>query len=128
MGISNINQAEHISAEQTKENNMKNLARHGDVSFHQITEIPKTSQKLFTGKQYVVQEGEVTGHKHVLRSKKDFDVYEDNGRLLYLLNAPAVITHEDHLTYIDPIKKGLFEQKQEIEEDPFTGMLRQVID
>ena len=109
--------------------------RHGDLSFHPIDKLPEGAKFIGKVDAHTAGLGETTGHKHVVKSDTKFDVYEiedkqANGEIIkrwaYLLEAPAVIEHEEHRTIELPA--GIYEQKQEIEEDPFTEETHQVID
>lgn len=111
------------------------IGHHGDIGFFKVDKLPKDAKVVGNFKSFVAQEGETTGHKHVLTSEKEFTVYEmqqktENGeivkRWLYLLNAPAEIGHEEHATR--EIKEGLYFQDQELEESAQDGLVHQVID
>lgn len=110
-------------------------ARHGDLSFHPIAKLPKAAKLIGQVKSHIAGLGETTGHQHVVKSEQEFDLYEimdrdERGELVktwfYKLKAPAVVTHEEHKTIT--LDEGLYVQRQEQEEDPFTEKTRAVID
>ena len=92
------------------------IGHHGDIGLFKIDKLPKGSKLVGRFKKFVAQEGETTGHKHVITSKKEFEVYKIKERWVYLLNAPAEISHEEHLT--KTIEPGIIFQDQELEESP----------
>jgi len=79
---------------------MKKIYRHGDILLKAI----KLNSKLKSlGKfnQYVLAEGETTGHKHTLVAKPQtyFEVLEDEKGQKYLkLEREAELTHQEHKT------------------------------
>jgi hypothetical protein len=113
----------------------KFVGHHGDLGFFRLNKLPKDAKFITKAHKYIAQEGETTGHKHVITSSQEFDIYEierqlENGetvkRWLYLLNAPAEIGHEEHVTRT--LEPGIYEQDQELEESAQDGLIRQVID
>lgn len=115
---------------------MKNLpARHGDLSFHVLKKLPKGAKFIRKAPMHIAGLGETTGHKHTVKSDVDFELWEievDEGTAgrvkhwVYVLDQPATVSHEEHRTIELPA--GIYEQKQEIEEDPFTEQQRYVVD
>lgn len=108
---------------------------HGDISFFRANKLPKGAKFHGKFKEFVAQEGETTGHMHRIKSEQEFDVYklieagekgETIERWVYLLNAPAEISHEEHGTRV--IQPGVLEQRQEMEEDPWTDEVIKVVD
>lgn len=112
---------------------MKNVIRHGDVSLHEVdpSKIDQSKFKKLTGgtADYPIAFGETTGHKHVLKAGEwklenmfaegEFEVYEAGDKTVYVkVNKPTALVHEEHKTIVVP--PGLYEQKQEREEDPFS--------
>lgn len=106
-------------------NKRKFIGYHGDVDMFQIDHLPKGAKLIGKFKSYVVQHGE-SGHKHTLTSDVEFEVYKIKERWIYLLNAPAELSHEEHRTH--EIGVGIFEQDQELEESAQDGMVRPVVD
>lgn len=68
---------------------------HGDVIFKEIKELPKGLKSVKRKERgFVLAEGEVTGHAHVIT--EDVELYEKGG-VLYLKNDTAVsVVHEEH--------------------------------
>lgn len=108
---------------------------HGDVGLFKLNKIPKGAEFFGTVTKHVAQEGETTGHKHLIKSETQFDVYklkekDEHGeiveRWLYLLSAPAEISHEEHRTHI--LEPGIYYQDQENEESPQDGLIHKVVD
>lgn len=107
-------------------NNKKFVGHHGDIGFFRISKVPKTAKLFSKVKSHVAQEGETTGHKHVVSSEYDIEVYKIKDRWLYLLNAPAEVSHEEHATRT--LEPGIYIQDQENEEDPWKDMIVRVVD
>lgn len=116
-------------------NNNKFIGHHGDLDFIQVDELPKGAKKIGTFRTHVAQEGETTGHKHVITSSKEFDLYQfeqkqENGEIIkrwaYLLSAPAEISHEEHAIRV--LEPGMYIQDQENEEDPWADLIVRVVD
>ncbi len=112
----------------------KFIGFHGDRDWFQIDKLPKGARFVKKTKKHVDAWGETTGHKHLLTSEKEFEVYEyetkEHGetikRWLYLLSAPAEVSHEEHMTH--EFGTGIYFMDQETEESPQDGMIRRVID
>ena len=72
----------------------------GDVIGQYINEIPKGAKKLKPKKinnklMYVLAEGEVTGHIHMLRDVNNVDVYEKDGLFYVQVKNKANLEHVD---------------------------------
>jgi len=114
---------------------MKNFIRHGDLNFHAITKkefenLTKGVKKEQSKKSFVLQEGETTGHKHVL-TVDDITAMEafklPDGRILLKIK-DGRLTHEDHKPLEFP-KTGYWIMERERELDHFSESLeRRVID
>jgi hypothetical protein len=111
------------------------VGNHGDVGFFKLDKLPEGAE--FVGKvtRHVAQEGETTGHKHLMTSSAEFDVYKvvEQGadsvvieRWAYLLSAPTEITHEEHPRRV--LEPGIYIQEQENEEHPWTDLIVKVVD
>lgn len=73
--------------------------RQGDVLLHAFDgSIPDGATKLSPrGNRYVLADGEVTGHAHVIEASDSVEVFEKDGVLyLKVVDAPENITHEEH--------------------------------
>lgn len=104
---------------------MSTIIRHGDVLLVPVSEVPKGETKKHTS--FVAQEGEVTGHKHLVSTKTgSFAVTHSAGVRYFTFSSPATITHEEHLPIT--ILPGTYRQEQELEKDWFSEVVRQVID
>lgn len=101
--------------------------RHGDIIFIQ-KEIDITSLKKIGSKNFVVAEGESTGHHHVITATKGtVDVYEGkNGELVIAVNGNAVLTHPEHKTL--EFETGVYKVEREQEYDYFNLATRKVLD
>lgn len=123
--ISKLNKGDIMSPTNIK-NGKQFYGHHGDRDFFKIDKLPKGAKFIGKFKKFVDQEGETTGHKHVITSEHEFEVYQIKNRWLYLLNAPAEIGHEEHVTR--KFEPGIYETEQELEESPQDGIIRRVID
>src|SRR3989344_4173573 len=65
------------------------MYRQGDVL---LVEIDVPNAKLEEVKELVVAEGEVTGHKHVLRG----NLWTNHKDKVVVVNEPAFLSHEQH--------------------------------
>jgi len=105
--------------------------RHGDLIFTKVNELPQNLKKVFTGKKFIIAEGEYTGHKHVVevidRENTEFDLYQDTqGNYILDLKTPAQLTHQEHKTIT--FAPGIYIQEFEQEFDYFTKSINQVRD
>jgi hypothetical protein len=117
------------------------IARHGDISLHPVSNIPKDAKLIEGGKDYqngnfILARGETTNHFHKLLSGKSqidstdptieamftngkFKIYETEDGVRYVeVLSPTPLVHEEHRSIVIPA--GIYEQKAEIEEDPFS--------
>lgn len=117
-----------------------NHFRHGDVSFHQISQeeaeklIATAKSKKEKQKKFVVALGEVTGHKHVMTLERPvLDIYgltsEDmllGDEVLFHVKEPGTMTHEEHTPIT--LDTGFYIRKIERDFDPFLNMSRRALD
>lgn len=112
-----------------KENNMSKTFTfyHGDLDFFRVDKLPEGSKRVEEAKSHVAQHGTASGHRHLVTSKEQFEVYSygDNG-LAYVFDHPAEISHEEHRTH--DIEPGTYVVEHEQEENPRDGIVREVID
>jgi hypothetical protein len=101
------------------------ILRHGDVCLIPC-DLPESAKLEFTGTEFVVQEGEQTGHCHRLKSPSKFKVFTSNNVRYVQIEAPSTISHEEHKELV--VSPGVYRQDQEIEKDWFSLSVRQVID
>lgn len=97
--------------------------RHGDIRLKKIKTLPNRTREL---EDKVLAYGTVTGHSHRFEKPDLIKRYSRGKRLYLVVLKEAELIHEEHKTLIIP--KGVYEQIQEIERDPFLEMIRQVID
>ncbi len=102
------------------------IAHHGDLDFFKISKLPKGAELLAQTDNFVAQEGETTGHMHRIKSDNPFKVYGLGDRVMYVLEAPAEISHEEHRTLT--FEPGIYEKEQEQEENAQSGLIQRVID
>lgn len=114
--------------------NMKNFKRHGDINLYPITkeEYEKIQSDIINHNgNFVIQEGETTGHKHLLTVEKtDFLEIKKmpNGLYAFITKENAMLTHEDHKQLTIP-KETYYIEVREREVDNFADFtIRQVID
>lgn len=110
---------------------MKQDYRHGDVILVALDKLPKTSlKKVASGKDYVLAEGEVTGHKHVITAERGTKVEilkDDNGRYYLKVNdKAATLTHQEHNALT--VEPGIYLVGKEQEHDYFAKENRRVFD
>lgn len=102
--------------------------RHGDLNLHPIIKLE--GEKVEHSNRFVLQEGETTGHKHVLSvpNLEDMDVRKlADGSYCFTLKTMGTLTHEDHKTLEVPA--GTYRIVQERELDHFgLSVERKVVD
>ena len=106
---------------------MKQHYRHGDISFHPISNV-EGEEINHTG-SFVLAEGETTGHKHVITVERpsDMRIFKDKeGRFVLELLSEGQISHEEHKTI--KIAPGVYRQNNEREFDWFSLKTQRVID
>jgi hypothetical protein len=104
------------------------LYRHGDILLKEVKDYPQNA-KAKKVKEFVVAEGEATGHEHLLVADPDtsFRVLTDEGGQVYLeLGASAELSHQEHDTIT--VQPGVFEVVREREYDPYTEEINKVAD
>lgn len=105
---------------------MKQFYRHGDLLITRIDSLPE-GKKEETGSVFVLAHGE-TGHKHVLTVERPetLTVVTTNGATFFSVAAPTPLTHEEHKAIVLPM--GTYALTFEVEYDPFSKKMQQVID
>lgn len=102
------------------------MYRHGDVALTKVDAVPDGAKEIFSGDQYVVAEGEVTGHAHRVQSS-GLVVWEYGGERFLVVNDPgSTITHEEHGKQI--VSPGVYRIGIQKEYDPFADRIREVAD
>lgn len=116
----------------------KEYRRSGDHSFHQVNVLPKNLKKVnLKSNKYIFGVGEQSNHNHVITVPKTKDMeiyYDEKGNFYFDLKENGWLTHElgdsgkvaDHKKI--GIKKGLYIQIHEREQDIFLGIARRVVD
>lgn len=66
---------------------------HGDVTFKEATEIPKTAKLVKAKKGFVVEKGEGV-HAHILEN--ECDIYIDTDGTMYFKTNELKVNHEEH--------------------------------
>lgn len=97
---------------------MAQFIRQGDLLFRPVKSVPRKAKKVFTGKSYVVAEGEHTGHKHVVTIEKpdtDFSVYEFESQAYLKFGSEATLTHNEHNTQVLAPTTYVVVQEQEFD-------------
>ncbi|MBW2993473.1 hypothetical protein KY317_02775 [Candidatus Woesearchaeota archaeon] len=103
---------------------MKKLQQ-GDVILVKIDSIPEGAIKKEKSKKgFVLAEGEVTGHAHVI--KQEIEIYERAGNLYVKNINPVEIEHEEHANIT--LEPSIWEVKRVREKDHFADEVRRVMD
>lgn len=106
-----------------------NIYRHGDVLMKQITKLPDgvVAKDLSVKGEFILAYGEITGHKHVLKTAEDaLSFYEFEGKTYLHVQKGAEVTHEEHKKI--SIEPGFYVVETEREYDYFKETKRQVLD
>jgi hypothetical protein len=100
---------------------------HGENFLRRVDALPKG--KTTKAKMYVVGHSE-TGHNHVLTSKSDLEVLEQDGKRFMLVNEVAELFHKKSFDVHETIsvEPGIYEVTHKTEYDPFAQVIRQVWD
>jgi len=102
----------------------KKHIQHGDVSFHAIEELPAELKPIKHNGEYVLVEGEKTGHCHRLKGK--FELFTDKDGNYYIKNQESAIEHWDKNTNqlaehaTKPLTMPFYIVKRENEFSPFN--------
>lgn len=110
-----------------------NHYRHGDISFHPVTKLPKGT-KTEERERYIVAYGEATGHHHEITfpatEKKiapKVTIHTcDDGRRFIELDYVGHLDHPEHALLT--LEKGIYEIHQERTFDYFENSIKKVID
>lgn len=105
----------------------KNTAQHGDVLLKRIESLPegKINKLKRHERGWVLADGEITGHAHVIDSD-DAELIEVGGRMLLVLEKAATVTHEEH--HAITLQPGIWEIGRVQEYDYLSQMARNVAD
>jgi len=97
--------------------------QHGDVTIKPIAKIPEDIERQ---KNMVLAEGEVTGHKHVVKGLGALVFVTEAGKRFLSLPNGGTVTHEEH----NPIEvpAGTYEIGQVRKKDHIAETVRTVMD
>jgi hypothetical protein len=100
--------------------------QHGDVCLEEVKTIPEGLAKVERGeKGFILAEGEVTGHAHIVR--EDIKLFRDKDGTMYLKSdKPFTLRHEEHKTI--RFLPGIFRVFRVREFDHLAEMERKVAD
>ena len=107
---------------------MENIYRQGDILIKPIKKLPDNLKVICEESQFVLAEGEQTGHKHLLTAESQTMVIlqDTNGNFYLKFGNPVDLTHQEHKTIT--ILPGLYEVGNEREFDYFLGEISRVTD
>ena len=89
--------------------------RQGDIWIEQCETIPHEATKVrATGRDYVLAEGEATGHAHTIEATPDVELYELNGVLYCRVLGETVVRHQEHASVT--LAPGAYRVRRQIEE------------
>jgi hypothetical protein len=77
-------------------------------------------------KRLILGEGEIIGHKHALECKKDIEYEVTNDRIKFMLKDMGILTHDEHDRMV--FEKGLYYSYNQVEFNPFSGIVERVFD
>lgn len=105
-----------------------NYIQQGDVLMTPIDSIPAGCKpEKAKSRGFVLAEGEVTGHAHVLPATAKCQLFSDKAGTLFLnLIAPCTVVHEEHKHVTLPA--GNYQIGKVVEVDPFKEEVREVQD
>lgn len=99
----------------------------GDVICESVECIPADAKKVEAKPRgYVLAEGEVTGHAHVIDKVADIEFVEKDGMFYIKNKKPCVVRHEEHKPITIPA--GLWRVRGVKEYDHFENEARRVLD
>ncbi len=102
------------------------IYRHGDVILYKLEETVQATG-IQKKEQLILAEGEVTGHLHKLEG--DFDVLDYKpmgGDVKFVVNTTALLTHEEHDRIL--LDSGVYLKVSQVEYNPFTDLVKRVVD
>ena len=106
----------------------KQFYRHGDLNIYPLERLE--GKEIKHEGRFVLQEGETTGHKHVISVPRleDMEMRKmKDGSICFTLKSEGTLTHEEHKTLVVP--PGTYRIMQEREVDHFSeSIIRKVQD
>jgi hypothetical protein len=105
----------------------KLVFQQGDVLLYRVNNIPKGEKIDSQNNEYILAEGEVTGHKHKIVANNFVTMIKaDNGQVYLQLKIPTPLKHDEH--HIIIIEPGKYEVGKVRERDHFERITREIID
>ena len=106
---------------------MRQQKQQGDVLFLAIDELPVDAKpvKMSNG-QYILAEGEATGHNHCIEAEEGVELFEKDGVLFLKHSIPVITHHQEH--HAVTLEKGIWEVGRVSEIDPFKEEIYRVRD
>ena len=101
------------------------LYQQGDVLIHRIEKLPPVKKLARRENGFVLADGEVSNHAHVIEEEDTVFVAED-GTLYLSVDAPVIVHHEEHKAIT--IAPGIYRVGRVQEVDPFTKEISAVRD
>lgn len=99
----------------------------GDVIIEPVADLPAEAKKVEAKPRgYVLAEGEVTGHAHVIDRVADIEFVEKDGMFFIKNKKPVTVRHEEHKPVTVPA--GTWRVRGVREFDHFAEEARRVID
>lgn len=106
----------------TNKGTMKNIYRHGNISLHEINEVPEAQKEQ--KEKYILAYGEATGHHHQMQGV--VSLLTLSNRRWITVDEPTDLTHQEHHTLT--ILPGTYEILEERTFDYFENSIKKVID
>lgn len=99
--------------------------RQGDVLLQPVSTIPQEAKRIQRKKSIVLADGELTGHAHTIDAPlTEVETYEAGGELYLKVNAPQVLSHQEHGELA--VEPGLYMVRRQTE--VWMDEVRQVAD
>lgn len=106
---------------------LEGLIVQGDVVLDPVSMVPEGELVEPKERGYVLAEGEVTGHAHVIEEIKSVTMVKTKDGHVYLTVKEQVpLKHEEH--HIVIIEPGQYEVRKQLEFDHFSRVTREVLD
>ncbi len=88
--------------------------RHGDVMIQKVRKLPNEKRRC---RHLILAHGEITGHSHQIKEKKNATLYETPGDLYLEVTAnEATVVHEEH--HPIALMKGIYRVWRQREYSP----------
>ena len=105
-----------------------NIYRQGDLVIKPIEKLPENLKVISEEDEFVLAEGEQTGHKHILVAEpQTMKILQDtNGKFYLDFSSSVNLTHQEHQIITIPF--GIYEVGNEQEYDYFLQEVKKVTD